>query len=49
MKNITLNAEARARLARQIAETTGVFVNCNGAVGVLATDDRDAFKGGDAN
>lgn len=49
MKKITLSAEARARIARQIAETTGVFVNCNGAVAVLAVEDRDAFKGGDAN
>lgn len=28
MKNITLPAEARARLARQVAENSGVVVAC---------------------
>lgn len=46
MKKLTLSHEARARIARQIAETTGVLVNCNGAVGVLASTDRDHFKVG---
>lgn len=31
MKKIVLSAEARARIARQIAENAGVVVDCNGA------------------
>lgn len=33
MKNIVLDREARERLARQLAETTGLVTNCNGAKG----------------
>jgi hypothetical protein len=46
MKKITLSAEARARIARQIAENSGVTVVCGGQQATLAASDRDHFKVG---
>lgn len=46
MKNITLSPEARSRIARQIAENSGVAVVCGGQQAVLAASDRDHFKVG---
>ncbi len=34
----------RARLARQVAETTGLEVQCGSARAVLPVDQRDQFK-----
>lgn len=41
MKYITLNAAARARIARQIAETNGLTVVCGDQRAVA--EDRDPF------
>jgi hypothetical protein len=46
MKKLTLNAEARARIARQIAENSGVTVVCGDQQHTLAVADRDHFKVG---
>lgn len=44
MKKITLSAEARARIARQIAENSGVAVVCGDQQAVLRASDRDHFR-----
>lgn len=44
MKKITLSAEARARIARQIAENSGVAVVCGDQQAVLRAADRDHFR-----
>lgn len=46
MKTITLNAEARARIARQFAETNGVAVVCNGQIAALSAAESDQFRVG---
>lgn len=44
MKKIILPAEARARIARQLAETTGVTVVCGGQRASTTTAERDQFN-----
>ena len=39
-----INSTLAARLARQIAEQTGVEVRCGNAVAVLSHDERENFR-----
>ena len=45
MKTITLSAEARARIARQIAENSGLTVVCGDQRAALKTSESDHLRG----